>query len=199
MPRLGQILPVLLLLCSCATNSPVPDNHYYKLPWQQGKLPAVSLSRGTIFVEQFITDGLYRERPLLHTEDQAGIDLRQYHYHYWVDAPARLLRDQLLLYLSASHAAARLSAYPDATAELGIHGTVRGFEIRNHGNTRRVFVDLAFRVDRQGMESPLLLSDYQAQEDIQGPEMVDAVAAFEAALSRIFASLVSDLREKLIN
>lgn len=188
---------VVLLLCSCATNEPVPDDHYYKLPWGHTSLPEIRLTQGTIFIEQFIADGLYRERPLLHTVDNLGIELRQYHYHHWIDSPSRILRDQLIRYLSASGAATRVMSVPDAGAELGIHGTIKGFERRERGHTDRVFVDLEFRVDKHGLETPVLLSDYQAQVDITGKEMSDVVIAFESALSQIFAQLLSDLNDRL--
>jgi len=190
-------LVVLLLLCSCATNVPVPDDHYYKLPWGHPSLPEIRLTQGSIFVEQFVADGLYRERPLLYTVDNLGIELKQYHYHHWVDSPSRMLRDQLIRYLSASRAAARVTPVPDASAELGIHGTVKGFERREHGNTDQVFVDLEFRVDKRGQDVPVMLSDYQAQVDVTGKEMSDVVIAFESALSQTFARLLSDLNDRL--
>jgi len=199
MMRVPQVWLVVLLLCSCATNAPVPDDHYYKLPWGRPSLPEIRLTQGTIFVEQFIADGLYRERPLLHTVDNQGIELKQYHYHHWIDSPSRLLRDQLILYLSASRAANRVTWVPDASAELGIHGTVKGFERRESGHTDQVFVELEFRVDKHGLEAPVLLSDYQVQVDVTGKEMSDVAIAFESAVSQIYTRLLSDLNDRLLH
>ena len=191
------VLLMLLGLCSCAMNTPVPDDHYYKLPWQHEVLPEVRLTAGTIFVEQFIADGLYRERALLHTVDKLGIELKQYHYHYWIDSPSRLLRDQLIRYLDASNAAASVTAIPDASAVFGIHGTVKGFERRVYDHTDQVFVDLEFRVDNNGKDAPLLMSDYQVHVGVAGSEMNDVVIAFDTALSQIFARFLADLHDKL--
>lgn len=199
MARKFCILLLVLLLCSCAMNAPVPEDHYYKLPWQYTTLPEIRLTDGAIFVEQFIADGLYRERALLHTNDSLGIELMQYHYHHWIDSPSRILRDQLIDYLTETRAAARVAGIPDASAVLGIHGTVKGFERREYGHTDQVYVELEFRVDKSGMDAPVLLSDYQAQIEVTGTEMNDVVIAFEAALSQIFTRLLSDLNEKLIN
>ena len=197
MARNYCVLLIVLVLCSCATNAPVPDDHYYKLPWEQVALPQVRLTAGTIFVEQFIADGLYRERALLHTVDKLGIELKQYHYHYWIDSPSRILRDQLIRYLAASNAATSVSAVPVASAVLGIHGIVKGFERREYDHTDQVFVDLEFRVDKHGKDTPLLMSDYQAQVGVAGPEMNDVVIAFETALSQIFARFLADLHDQL--
>ena len=57
--------------------------------------------------------------------------------------------------------------------------------------------DLEFRVDKQGMEVPLLSSDYQAYMDIHGSDMTDTVNAFEEALAQIYARLLSDIDGKL--
>jgi uncharacterized lipoprotein YmbA len=192
-------LLMLLVLCSCAMNAPLPADHYYKLPWQHATLPEIRLTESGIFVEQFIADGLYRERALLYTIDRLGIDLMQYHYHHWVDSPARMLRDQLIRYLTETRAGARVTGVPDAAALLGIHGTVKGFERREYGHTDQVHVELEFRVDRSGMDMPVLLADYQAQVEVTGTEMNDVVIAFEAALSQIFAHLLSDLNDRLVH
>lgn len=197
MARNYCVLFMVLVLSSCAMNAPVPDDHYYKLPWEHVVLPQVRLTAGTIFVEQFIADGLYRERALLHTVDKLGIELKQYHYHYWIDSPSRILRDQLIRYLAASNADLSVTDIPDASAVLGIHGTVKGFERREFEHTDQVFVDLELRVDKHGKDTPLLVSDYQTQVEVAGPEMNDVVIAFDKALSQIFARFLADLNDKL--
>lgn len=191
-------LILALSLCSCAMNESVPEDHYYKLPGSDNPVPENRLTAGGIFVEQFIADGLYRERPLLHTIDNLGIDLLQYHYHHWVDSPSRMLRDRLISYLVESHAADHITAYADESVQLAIHGTIKGFERRKYGNTDLVNVELEFHVDQPGRKSPVLQSHYRRQIAVNGREINDVVIAFDEALTRIFAALLSDLKEKLL-
>ena len=188
-----------LLLCSCAMNKPVPEDHYYKLPGTHNQVADNRLTDGEIFVGQFIADGLYRERPLLHTIDRQGIELLQYHYHHWVDSPSRMLRDRLISYLASAHAADRITTSVDDSVQLVIHGAIKGFERLEYGNTDKVNVELEFRVERTGSKTPVLQSHYRSQVDINGNEINNVVNAFDEALSRIFAALLSDLNKKLIH
>ena len=48
----------------------------------------------------FQADGLYRERAILYSENE--IEIKQYHYHHWVDSPSRLLQEHLADMLSSS-------------------------------------------------------------------------------------------------
>ena len=199
MDRRLYTLFLALFLYSCAMNEPVPEDHYYKLPGTDRTVPQNKVTDGGIFVEQFIADGLYRERPMLYSIDSLGIDLQQYHYHHWVDSPSRMLRDRLIRYLAASHAAASVTPSIDDSVQLTIHGTIKGFERREYGHTDMVNVELEFRVERIGSKTPVLQSLYRNQVDVNGRGINDVVIAFDEALSRIFAALLSDLNEKLIN
>ena len=180
-------------------NEPVPEDHYYRLPGTDKTESQNRVTDGGIFVEQFIADGVYRERPLLYSIDSLGIDLRQYHYHHWIDSPSRMLRDRLIHYLAASHAADSITPFIDDSVQLAIHGTIKGFERWKYGKTDLVNVELEFRVERTGSRTPVLQSLYRSQVDINGHGLDDVVIAFDEALSRIFTSLLSDLNEKLIH
>jgi cholesterol transport system auxiliary component len=200
MIRMGFCLPgLLLILSSCADNPPMPDDRYYRIPWTSTALTETKLTDGGLFVQQFIADGLYRERPLIHTADRSGIELLQYHYHHWVDSPARMLRDQLIRYLTESRAALHVVNNTDVPVDLAIHGKIKGFERYKYGNTDRVNVELEFRVDQTGNKVPLLISAYNVQIDVHGNSMNGVVTAYGLAISQVFAQLLADVSNKLIH
>lgn len=194
----SRLLALTLILSSCAINPPVPEDHYYRLPWMHATLPEVRLTGGNIFVAQFIADGLYRERPLIHTPGRSGVELLQYHYHHWIDSPTRMLRDQLIRYLTDSRAAAAVVDTTDVSADIEVHGKIRAFERHEYGNTDRVNVELEFRVDRAGSGIPVLMSAYKVQIDVRDDTMNGVVDAFGVALSQVFAQLLDDANKKLI-
>ncbi|MFQ5659847.1 MAG: ABC-type transport auxiliary lipoprotein family protein [Gammaproteobacteria bacterium] len=195
--RLVPGILVCLLVTGCAGSPPLPVDHFYHLPVAAPGSAGKGLIDGAIFVRQFIADGLYQERALIYTTGAADIELGQYHYHYWVDSPARLLRDQLIDYLRAADAAPRVLDAVDVPAQLRISARIKRFERRHDGNSDVVYVSLDFRVDLPDQDRPILLREYSEQAAVDGEQMEMVVMAFGKALSRIFAHLVGDIRVNL--
>ena len=193
------LLACMLSLSACANNPPVPEDRYYRLPWPHTSLAEVKLTAGGIFVEQFIADGLYRERPLIHADDRMGMELKQYHYHHWVDSPARMLRDHLIRYLTESRAADYVVDYIDPSANLAIHGKIKAFERSIYNNTDQVNVEIDFRVDKTGNGLTVLTSTYHVRTPVRTHHMNEVVLAFENALKQVYAQLLADLSDKLIH
>ena len=188
----------MLLIVGCAGSSPMPKDHFYRLPDPALQSESVQLVLGDIFVEQFITDGLHRERAILYTNDPLSIELGQYHYHHWIDSPTRLIRDQLIQFLRVSNVTNRVFDTPDVSAGLHIYGKIRRFERQHNEASGSVIVSLDFKVIQSGLESPLLLKLYTEQIDFEGQSMNKAVAAFSEALSIIFSHLIEDIKQNLV-
>ena len=97
---------VSLLLVACASSPPVPDDHYYRLttvhPEQSNASPKF---KGVLKVDPVKAYGIYRERALLYSRAEHPEELQQHRYHYWIDTPSRLIRDQLVDFLRASQIA----------------------------------------------------------------------------------------------
>jgi len=187
------VFATLALIAACAAD-PVPEDQFYRLPAPAAAERASGLASGTVFVEQFIADGVHRERAVVRAQRESPTQLLQYHYQYWMDSPTRMVRDHLADWLRAGNAAPLVSTAPDIQAEISIFGRIRQFEIVEGGGNGEVVVVLEFRVDRAGRDTPVLIRSYEERVTAADDTVSGAVEAFGEALSRIYGRLVDDIR-----
>jgi len=187
--RWTWLAALVVVTCACAKAPPVPTDRFYRLP-EPEPATGTRLTEGVISVRAFRADGLRSERALLFSEDPAGVALRQYHYHFWVDSPPRLLQSQLVGFLRGAGAASVVLADGRDGADLVIGGRINRFE-RSLGGGGTVHVALELRLQRPG-EVPLLVRDYAATGNPAGAEPEDAVVAYQRAVTEIFARFVQD-------
>jgi ABC-type uncharacterized transport system auxiliary subunit len=199
-PRPAQYLASLLLpllLGACAGGAPpAPDDHYYRLlPSQPPARAATPPIAGTLKVEPVKAYGIYRERALLYARQTHPEGLQQHRYHYWIDTPTRLIRDQLVDYLRASGVAHRV-----AGAQIAQHGDVRlkltlkQFERvigADRGTSVRVALD-AVITDSRG--HPLKITGYARELAAADASIPASVNALNLALRQIYGELLGDLR-----
>jgi ABC-type uncharacterized transport system auxiliary subunit len=193
MKKLTAFATVLFLAAACA-GKPVPTDLFFRLPAPAAAESVAGLSSGPVFVEQFIADGVHRERPIVYAARPQATELQQYHYYFWTDSPTRLVRDHLIDFLRAGNAASLVSSSPDVAAELGIFGRIRQFEFNEEPGNGEVAVALEFRVERAGRNTPLLIKAYEERAEPRNDTMNGVVDAFGAALSRIYERLAADIR-----
>ncbi|MBI2993322.1 MAG: membrane integrity-associated transporter subunit PqiC [Gammaproteobacteria bacterium] len=193
MRRSAIITLILAVLAACGGQSTVEEDHYYRLTGPQVAPPSRPLTDGTIFVEQFLADGIQRERALVYADSPATTELRQRHYHFWADSPSRLLRDQLVDYLRAASAGSRITDAPEVPADLSIYGKIRRLEQVLKSGSADVVVVLEFRVQKAGADAPVLLRQYERTQPAGNASVEAAVHAFAAALSEIYGQLVEDI------
>lgn len=191
------ILPLLLvagMLGGCGRSAPIPTDTYYRLAAPRVAAAAGQpLADGGILVEAFQADALYRERPLLFSEDAADLTLKQYHHHHWQESPPRLLREQLILYLRAANAAPWVASRADQAPALTIRGRIRRFEhiIGADAVTARVALELQL-LGPDG--SVLMLRDYQRDEPAASKDVASVVAAMDVAVNSVFERFLADAR-----
>lgn len=183
----------LLALGACGGQSTVPEDQFYRLPAPEVSATSATLTDGAIFVEQFLADGIQRERALVYTEASTPTKLLQRHYHFWTDSPARLLRDQLIDYLRAANAGRVITDSPEVPAELSIYGKISRLDQIVDSGSAMVDVVVDFRVQKAGSEAPVLVRQYERTQSLHDQSVEAAVTAFGAALSEIYAQLVSDM------
>jgi ABC-type uncharacterized transport system auxiliary subunit len=193
MKKLTVFATILVLTAACSGN-PVPEDHFYRLPGPAAATGAAGLVAGTVFVEQLLADGLYRERAIVRADRGSPTQLSQYHYEYWMDSPTRMVRDHLADYLRGGGAASVVSTSPDVPAEVSIFGRIQQLEIVEGSGNDEVAVAIEFRVDREGRDTPVLIRAYEERAQAGDDSVNGAVAAFGDALSRIYARLVEDIR-----
>src|SRR5690606_33907174 len=141
--------------------------------------------------------GVLMERALVYTAGGDATEVRQHHYHHWVDPPPRLVRDHLIDYLRADGAAPLVSRAPDVDAELSLFGRIRRMEIVSGRGSDEVRVELEFRVEQRDRETPLLLTQYEERVPLGSDSITAAVDAFGTALSAIYTRLCEDIRSRL--
>lgn len=192
--RLAAFVALLMLAgCHSAT---VPDFSYFRLP-RATPLPvaATPLFDAPIVVGVFDADGLYADQALIYATGADAQQLRQYHYQLWTDPPTRILQRRLIGQLRSAHVAAlvtdRLPASSDAVR---ISGLILRFDrVPQPAGGFQAVVALKLRVDA-GDGAPLLDEYYRADVPAAGSDLKATVAAYGAALDRIFAKFYADLR-----
>ncbi len=187
-----RLLPTLLLtslLAGCLGSAPaVPRDHYYRLlvgaPTQT---QAAAPLPGILTVQLLQADGLLRERPLLYSESGKSHEVQQYDYHYWNDAPPRMLQDQMVTYLRQSGIAAAVVT-PDMSTrpDYQVSGKARRLERLLGGGPPRVVVEVELSLRRISDETLAVVDSYSEEEPAADNSIEAAVEAMNRATARIF-------------
>ncbi len=189
--RKSAMVIALALAGGCAKAPPVPADRFYRLA-DPVVAAGPALAQDALLVRQFRGDGVVSERALAYTETATGTSLEQHHYHFWADAPPRLLQQQMVAFLRNAAAAPIVTDDLEVDAGLVVTGRIRRFERKLAGEPG-VRVALELRLDdRRGQ--PLLVRDYVAEEPAAGASFEDAVAAFDTAVGSIFTGFLADAR-----
>ena len=129
---------------------------------------------------------------LLYSESGASHEVQQHNYHYWTDAPPRILQDQLVIYLRQSNIA-RSVITPDmrVRADYQISGKVRRLERLLGGGPPRAFVELELALVRLSDNALLLVDNFAEQELEAGNNVGSAIIALNKATGRVFRRFLS--------
>lgn len=184
----------LLPLAGCL-GGPAPRDHFYRL---QATPPAAPLAQpllpGVVEVERPRGDALARERPIVYSE--GGVEVTPYGYQLWSDSPTLVIQRQLAEYLRRAG-----MADPVVMPEMNVEEdwSVRGYlarleHLRGAGGSRAL-VELELSVTAAPRGKLLLRRNYREERPAAGPEIADAVSAFDAALTAIFERFVADIAE----
>lgn len=191
-----KLAPTLLLifgLAACAS-PPLPEDHYYRLEIDAPGAVTPPLA-ASINVQRINMTGIYGERPLLYSSAQAPTELRQYHYHYWADSPARLIQEQLADYLRAAHLASDVTlASSGAASEYQISGTVLRFEQRLDNTGAQAYVVLELTLQRTADSHRLFSKSYRADIPTRDSTPLAAAQGLSQALAQCFAAFSADVR-----
>ena len=195
MKRFILLIPIIFILNSCIKQAPLPTDHYYRLPTLQG-ISSDKEIINSISVIIFQADGLYRERAILYSENE--IEIKQYHYHHWVDSPRRILQEYLAERLRLSNISKVVLTTFEGDGNLIIKGKIKAFEQKKLNNKNSAFVSIEFRVDRNNEKSPILYKQYTQVVDSDGSSMNSTINAFGVAVNSIYESFYNDLKETLV-
>ena len=188
------LIPFLFILTSCVKQPPLPTDHYYRLPALQGINTDKEII-DSISVINFQADGLYRERAILYSENE--VEIKQYHYHHWVDSPNRLLQEYLAERLRLSNISKVVLTTFEGNSNLIIKGKIKAFEQKRLSSKNSAFVSIEFRVDRNNESQPILYKQYTQVVDSEDSSVTSAISAFGIAVNSIYESFYNDLKETL--
>jgi len=170
---------------------PVPRDHFYRVavtaaPKAPGRLA------GTVSVAPIEADGLLRERPLLFSGN-GGHELQQHDYHFWTEAPPRMLQAQLVDYLRSSGAAGTVIT-PDLRlpADFEVTGRIRRFERVMLGDSTRVVAQLDLAMTEVERNRLVVVQSYSTQRSARDDSIEASVEALNDALGDIFARFLAD-------
>ena len=188
------LIPFLFILTSCVKQPPLPTDHYYRLPALQGINTDQEII-DSISVINFQADGLYRERAILYSENE--VEIKQYHYHHWVDSPNRLLQEYLAERLRLSNISKVVLTTFEGNSNLIIKGKIKAFEQKRLSSKNSAFVSIEFRVDRNNESQPILYKQYTQVVDSEDSSVTSAISAFGIAVNSIYESFYNDLKETI--
>ncbi|MCF8482607.1 MAG: PqiC family protein [Rhodospirillum sp.] len=105
----APLLGAALLLGACAMEGAPPSDVFYRLDIPPSQIVPVPVTDPRMVeVGRFDAKGTLGDRAIAFTTRSDGQILEQYSYHFWEETPAILLRDQMVNYLRASHAFAKV-------------------------------------------------------------------------------------------
>lgn len=197
MKRLLLLACAAPLLAGCLGSAPpVPHDHYYRLlvPTPQQSAGEAPLP-GILTVELLQADGLLRERPLLYSESGESYELQQHNYHYWNDAPPRMLQDQMVTYLRRS-GVSRQVVTPDMRirADYQVSGKVRRLERLLGGGPPRVFVEIELALLRLSDDRVLVVETFSAEEPAEDESVEASIIALNRATAEVFDRFLAQVR-----
>lgn len=192
MMRAAAWLVLAAVLGGCVLGAP-PADHFYRLDAPAPQPLPRPRFEGTIEVGAFKATGLLNERALLFAQESRPLELHLQRYHYWTDAPGRLLQEDLVRFLRAANVATAV-VLPQAGArpKYIVAGRIERLEqiVGRAQSTASIQLELAFR---RATGEMLHVASYQADERIEGKGDTAAVEAFNRALGQIFTRFLADI------
>lgn len=194
--RLAIVLAAALLT-ACAGGARVPEDSFYRLeigaPAQQLATPALA---GVLSVQAGAAAPIYRDRAFLYSDAAMPGRLQRYHYHYWMDAPPRLVQRSLAEYLRAAGIATAVVTPEDAIDErYRLRVDIERFEQRRDRNGGAVDVVLSLTFSERATGELLLQERLQGVATVQGGDHPALATAYQRALEELYARILTRLRE----
>jgi len=186
---------LLLVLAACAAQAPVPQDKYYRLQAILASAPLTApILPGVLEVERFTADGLTAGRPIVYVDSSDPNQLREYHYHFWTQAPTVMLRDELVTYLRQAGIAGNVVS-PEMRLEPDhvLSGRIRMLEqVIGAQKGTAMELEIALRNPRDG--KLLFLKTYRHEVEQSAIGVAAAVDSLNEALNIIYADVLADLK-----
>lgn len=186
---------LVLVLAGCAATPPVPEDRFY-----EPGVPSPELLRsspvlsGGLTVEQVTADPMRGGRAIVYRHNGKPLELRRYHYEFWVDEPPEMVRRALVSYLGRSGVA---DVVKDGNLRAGTDYRLRTRLLRfEHlvGAAPPVFeVEMAVTLYSRRADEVLLSKVYRQKQEAREGDMHTVALAMQSALDSIFHSMATDI------
>ncbi|MDT8388544.1 MAG: ABC-type transport auxiliary lipoprotein family protein [Thiogranum sp.] len=191
------LLPALLLLQGCSASVQVPEDRFYQLRATApiATYPAPVFSGGVI-IDRVNADPMRSGRAILYSDAKKPLELKRYHYEFWIDQPPELVQRALLAHFRDSRLADRViddTERADADYRLAVR--LQRFE-QLWDSARQgadVDVELEVRLLANASRTTIWSQRYRQRRQVAGADMHATAAAMEAALGTILEQLANDL------
>jgi len=197
--KLPGLMLLFLLVGACAVSQSVPEDRFYRLePLQPQVSMASPALRGGLRVDNIQADPLHSGRAVIYRDYDGPLQLRRYHYEFWVDQPPRLLDRLLLSYLRNSRVADRIIG-PAGFATVAYHLQLRmlKFEQVRKQQSSTVEVSLQATLSSVPVGTILWIHTYTQQQSVTGRQMEAFAQAMQRAVEKLFVALQVDLAASL--
>jgi len=194
--HLGAYLALLFVLTACSSTGPVPEDRFYQLQTHLTADPVQreAILKGGLRVEPVIADPLRSGRAVLYRDVRKPLELRRYHYEFWVDQPPRMIHQALLYYLRSSGIADNIQ---DDTrhADTGYRLRTRLLRFERVVGEGMPGVELELEASLYSERNGALIwtGVYLRQQASDGKDMHATTRAMQQALEAILESLRTDL------
>ncbi len=188
------LLAAILLLATGCLGRPLPRERTFRLELAPPARLAAPLLSGILEVERLRAHALARRTGFVTVLDSSTPELRTSSIEHWADSPTLLLQREMAAWLDAA-GIADLVLTPELgiAPDLRLTGDLVRFEERRGEGGPRVLVELALVLSDERRREVLHQASYREERAAEGPDAVDAVRAYDAALSDILARFVADL------
>ena len=189
------ILSAALGLSACQQPPAIQDQYYRLNAVPPAKAAQPVKLVGTLEVERFAADGLTASRPLVYSDSGQDHILQVYHYHFWVEPPPVILRDQLADYLRAARVATTVVT-PDvrAAADYVVGGRIKRLE-RVVGAQPAALVELELWLRGVRDNRVRVLQTYRVRHEGGKGSVAEAVLSINRSLNVIFGRFLDDIRK----
>jgi cholesterol transport system auxiliary component len=190
--HLAAALVLSAILSACAQPQ-VPTDHFYRLQVAAPKAPLSEKSLPGIVEVRFSAEGLTAGRPLVYSFSENLSEVSEYHYHFWTEPPAVMLRDRLVNYLRAAGVADKVVTPEMRTdPDFIISAAIKRLE-RVIGDNPGAVAELEISVKRSREEEIFLLETYSFKATFDRDSVGAAVASLGVAVSQIYTAFLDDL------
>ncbi len=193
--RNWTFIAVLMVLGLAACAQPeVPSDRFYRI---EAPRPAHPMARpryaGPLEVEDVSAGGLVAGRAIVHADSARPNALEAYSYHFWVEAPARMLRDELVRYLRATGIAGSVvTEKMRIDPNYSLVSRLQKLE-RLTGAAPKVVVEMEIALRDNDRRRLLDVGTYRAEAVPADDAIESAVDAFGIAFAEICTRLAADL------